>query len=107
LDGYVAGHTWMFFPPGLSRVCDWPALVAARAPEPLLVLYGERDQLFPLAGMRAAHEAIARRPPHGGYEGVFFDAPHAFDVPMQEHAFTWLATHLKREPSAPPSRPST
>lgn len=98
LDGYVAGHTWMFFPPGLSRVCDWPALVAARAPEPLLVLYGERDQLFPPAGMRAAHEAIARRHPDGGYEGVFFDAPHAFDVPMQEHAFTWLATHLKREP---------
>ncbi|MBB6344634.1 dienelactone hydrolase family protein [Nonomuraea muscovyensis] len=96
LDGYVTRHTWMLYPPGLSRVCDYPALVAARAPDPLLVLYGERDELFPPAGMRRAHEAIGRRYPDGGYEGAFFDAPHAFDLPMQEHAFGWLARRLSR-----------
>lgn len=95
LDGYVAAHTWMLFPPGLSRVCDWPALVASGAPRPLLALYARDDQLFPGRGMRRAHEAIARRYPGGGYEGRFFDAPHAFDVPMQEHAFTWLAAELR------------
>ncbi|TXK42772.1 dienelactone hydrolase family protein [Nonomuraea sp. C10] len=98
LDGYVASHTWMLFPPGLSRVCDWPALVASGAPRPLLALYAGDDQLFPERGMRRAHEAIARRYPDGGYEGRFFDAPHAFDVPMQEHAFTWLAAELRPEP---------
>ncbi|WP_219465494.1 hypothetical protein [Nonomuraea rhizosphaerae] len=97
LDGYVAGHTWMFFPPGLSRLCDWPALAAARAPRPLLVQYGEHDQLFPAEGMRAADEAITRRYPGGGYEGVFYDSPHAFDVPMQEHAFAWLTRHLRAQ----------
>lgn len=94
LDRHVAAHTWMLYPPGLSRLCDWPALVAARAPEPLLVLYAARDELFPLPGMRRAHEAITRRYPDGGYQGVFFDAPHAFDVAMQEYAFTWLADRL-------------
>ncbi|WP_336204877.1 alpha/beta hydrolase family protein [Nonomuraea sp. LPB2021202275-12-8] len=95
LDGYVASHTWMLYPPGLSRLCDWPALVAARVPRPLLALYGERDELFPPEGMRRAHEAISRRYPAGGYEGVFFDAPHAFDQAMQEHAFAWLADRLR------------
>ncbi|WP_049573602.1 dienelactone hydrolase family protein [Nonomuraea sp. SBT364] len=95
LDGYVASHTWMLYPPGLSRVCDWPALVAARAPRPLLVQYAARDALFPVAGMRRAHEAIARRYPSGGYEGAFHDAPHSFDVPMQEAAFTWLTERLR------------
>ncbi|MFB4291039.1 hypothetical protein ACBI99_25560 [Nonomuraea sp. ATR24] len=95
LDGYVASHTWMLYPPGLSRLCDWPALVAARAPRPLLVQYAERDALFPPEGMRRAHEAIARRYPGGGYEGVFHDAPHSFDVPMQEAAFAWLAKRLR------------
>ncbi|MFG1943524.1 hypothetical protein [Nonomuraea sp. NPDC048826] len=97
LDGYVAAHTWLLFPPGLSRVCDWPALVAAGAPRPLLVQYASADELFPGRGMRRAHEAIARRYPGGGYEGVFFDAGHVFDVPMQERAFGWLAAHLRAE----------
>lgn len=94
LDGYVASHTWMFYPSGLSRLCDWPALVAARAPRPLLVQYAERDELFPPEGMRRAHEAISRRYPDSGYEGVFHDAPHAFTAAMQEQAFTWLTARL-------------
>ncbi len=94
LDGHVASHTWMFYPPGLSRVCDWPALVAARAPRPLLVQYAGRDELFPPEGMRRAHEAISRRYPDGGYEGVRHDVPHAFTTAMQEQAFTWLADRL-------------
>ncbi|GAA2303018.1 alpha/beta fold hydrolase [Nonomuraea roseoviolacea subsp. roseoviolacea] len=94
LDRHVAAHTWMLYPPGLSRVCDWPSLAASAAPRPLLVQYGERDELFPPAGMRRAHAIISRAYPDGGYEGVFFDAPHAFTVPMQEHAFAWLERHL-------------
>lgn len=59
LDRHVACHTWMFFPSGLARVADWPDLAASRAPSPLLVQYDRHDELFPIRGMRAAHERIA------------------------------------------------
>jgi dienelactone hydrolase len=96
LGGHVAKHTWMLYPPGLPRLGDWPDLVAARAPEPLMVQYATRDELFPEAGMRRAHALIAERyrEAPGAYEAVFADVPHTFDVPRQERAFDWLAGHL-------------
>ncbi|HEY8456134.1 MAG TPA: acyl-CoA thioester hydrolase/BAAT C-terminal domain-containing protein [Actinopolymorphaceae bacterium] len=98
LDRLVDGHTWMFFPSGLARVCDWPDLAASRAPAPLLVQYDRDDQLFTLEGMQAAHELLVRRYQEAGapdaYRGEFYDGPHKFDVAMQESAFAWLQTHL-------------
>ncbi|MGW2220906.1 hypothetical protein ACWCSD_38465 [Nonomuraea sp. NPDC001684] len=93
-------HTWMFYPPGLSRLGDWPDLVAARAPAPLMVQYALRDDLFPQAGMRRAHARIGERyrDAPGRYEAVFAPSPHCFDVPMQERAFDWLARELVSRP---------
>ncbi|TYB55046.1 acetylesterase [Nonomuraea sp. PA05] len=98
LGGHVERHTWMLWPPGLPRLGDYPDLMAARAPEPLMVQYAMRDELFPEAGMRRAHALIAERyrDAPGAYEAVFADVPHSFDVPMQERAFDWLAAHLAR-----------
>ncbi|GAT66327.1 acetylesterase [Planomonospora sphaerica] len=96
LDGYVASHTWMLYPPGLSRLCDLPDLVACAAPRPLLVWYGEHDAILPPEGMRRAHAMIEkhyRRTP-AGYTGVFGDAGHRFDLPTQELVFDWLARHV-------------
>jgi dienelactone hydrolase len=98
LDGYVDGHTWMLFPPGLSTVCDWPDVVAARAPASLLVQYAQADELFPAQGMRRADERIAAHYPTGGYTAQHFDAPHRFDATMQEAAFAWLARELQPAP---------
>ncbi|WP_188190501.1 alpha/beta hydrolase family protein [Nonomuraea sp. SYSU D8015] len=95
LGGHVAKHTWMLYPPGLPRLGDWPDLVAARAPQPLMVQYAMRDELFPEPGMRRAHAIISERYGDGAYEAVFADVPHSFDVPMQERAFDWLAGHLR------------
>ncbi|WP_052422452.1 dienelactone hydrolase family protein [Nonomuraea candida] len=97
LGGHVERHTWMLWPPGLPRLGDYPDLVAARAPAPLMVQYALRDELFPEAGMRRAHAIIGERyrDAPGGYEAVFADVPHSFDVPGQERAFDWLAAHLK------------
>ncbi|MGW4403271.1 dienelactone hydrolase family protein [Nonomuraea sp. NPDC004702] len=98
--GHVERHTWMFYPPGLSRLGDWPDLVAARAPAPLMVQYALRDDLFPQAGMRRAHARIGARyrDAPGRYEAVFAPSPHCFDVPMQERAFDWLARELVSRP---------
>ncbi|MGN9838377.1 hypothetical protein ACTMTI_09690 [Nonomuraea sp. H19] len=97
LDGHIAKHTWMFYPPGLPRLGDWPDLAAARAPAPLMVQYAARDALFPEPGMRRAHATISERyrDAPGAYEAVFADVPHSFDVPRQELAFDWLAGHLR------------
>lgn len=100
LDHHVAVHTWMFFPSVWPRYGDWPDLAACRAPIPLLVQYCVDDALFPITGMRAAHERLeghyrsAGQP--GNYSGEFYPGPHRFDVPMQEAAFSWLKQRLER-----------
>jgi dienelactone hydrolase len=98
LDHNVATHTWMLFPAGWSRHGDWPDLAACRAPSPLLVQYLEGDALFPLDGMKAAHERLtghyATVGDAGGYEGQFLPGPHRFDLEAQEAAFAWLAGRL-------------
>ncbi|WP_106401402.1 dienelactone hydrolase family protein [Actinocorallia populi] len=91
-EEHVASHSWMLFPPGLTGLADWPHVISSRAPAPLLVLYATADPLFPIQGMHRAHEQITetyRNAPQG-YTGLFFDAPHCFNAPMQEAAFTWL-----------------
>jgi len=99
LDHLVANHTWMFFPPGLAARGDWPDLAAARAPTPLLVQFNRDDQLFTLAGMRAADERLAAHygqagAPHA-YVGEFYDGPHKFDRAMQQSAFAHLQRWLR------------
>lgn len=91
-DEHVAAHSWMLFPPGLTRLADWPGVVAARAPAPLMVLYATADPLFPAAGIARAHRQItaAYRNAPGHYAGVFFDTSHQFDRAMQDAAFGWL-----------------
>jgi dienelactone hydrolase len=99
LDRHVECHTWMFFPTGWARLGDWPDLVACRAPGPLLVQYDLEDDLFPLGGMRAAHDKLTRNYEMAGapeaYVGQFFPGPHKFDQEMQAAAFSWLRTQLK------------
>jgi len=95
LDQHLVKHTWMFEPPGLARIADWPDLAASAAPTPLLVQYNRDDPLFSRDGMQQAHERIAMHyGSSGAYTGQFYDGPHKFDVPMQEAAFDWLGTLL-------------
>jgi dienelactone hydrolase len=98
LDGLIARHTWMFFPPGLAARGDWPDIAAARAPTPLLVQYNRHDHLFTLPGMTAAHERLAARYRQAGsaesYVGEFYDGDHKFDRAMQVSAYTHLARWL-------------
>lgn len=98
LARHVVPHSWMFFPPGLARLTDWPDLAAANAPSPLLVQYNRQDDLFPPAGMAAAHERLSEiyleQGAPSAYRGSFFDGPHKFDLVMQDQAFAWLKDWL-------------
>lgn len=95
---HVDSHTWMFFPTSWARYGDWPDLAACRAPSPMLVQYDLDDELFPVDGMRAAHERITGHyakvgaPAH--YTGEFYAGPHKFDLEMQKAAFKWLKRWL-------------
>jgi dienelactone hydrolase len=98
LDHNIANHTWMFFPPGLPHVCDYPDLVASRAPSPLLVQYALDDHLFTLRGMEAADQRLSEAYTSAGmpkgYDGRFYPGGHRFDIKMQDEAFEWLAERL-------------
>jgi dienelactone hydrolase len=101
LDRHVSTHTWMLFPAGWARLGDWPDLAACRAPLPLLVQYDLDDELFPVAGMKGAHERLKEHYAYAGapdaYAGEFYPGPHKFDLEMQRSAFAWLKARLGAE----------
>ena len=101
LDHNVTSHTYMIFPSGWARHGDWPDLVAARAPSPLLVQYDIEDHLFPEQGMRKADARLRYLYESVGgsahYTGKFYPGPHKFDLEMQAAAFTWLEDRLTAE----------
>ena len=55
-------------------------------------------QMFTAKGMRDADARIAdyyaQASARNAYRGEFYDAPHRFDLPMQEAAFAWLRSNL-------------
>ena len=99
LDHNVFTHTWMWFPHGLARWCDWPDITACRAPSPLLVQYDLQDDLFTEQGMRDAHAKISQHYQDSGhadaYVGQFYPGVHKFDLQMQQAAFAWLKEKLR------------
>ncbi|MBC6458214.1 acetylesterase [Actinomadura sp. HBU206391] len=109
LDDHVDRHSWLSWPPGIGTVADWPDVLGLRAPSPLLAMFCAADRLFPLTGMRRADARLRERYAAAGrpeaYTGRFHSGGHAFDRPMQDEAFTWLARTLftPRSFGAPPS----
>jgi dienelactone hydrolase len=87
-------HSWLLHVPGLWSLMDWPEL-AAMGRARLLVQYRIDDELFPRAGMDAAHDQLRRL--HAGtmrYRGSFIPGGHAFDAAMQDEAWAFLAEVL-------------
>jgi dienelactone hydrolase len=87
-------HSWLLHVPGLWSLSDWPDLTGLGRAR-FLVQYGEGDELFPPAGMAAAHEQLVRR--HAGtgrYRGSFHPVGHVFDPRMQEQAWAFFAEIL-------------
>jgi predicted esterase len=87
-------HSWLLHVPGLWSMSDWPDLTAIGRAR-FLVQYREDDELFPRAGMEAAHHHLLRL--HAGtmrYRGSFTPGGHAFDAAMQDEAWDFLAEAL-------------
>jgi dienelactone hydrolase len=87
-------HSWLLHVPGLWSMTDWPDLTAIGRAR-FLVQYRTEDELFPRAGMLAAHQRLLRL--HAGttrYRGSFTPGSHAFDAGMQDEAWAFLAEVL-------------
>jgi dienelactone hydrolase len=87
-------HSWLLHVPGLWSLTEWPDLTAIGQAR-FLVQYREDDELFPRAGMEAAHDHLLRL--HSGtmrYRGSFTPGGHAFDAAMQDEAWDFLAEAL-------------
>ena len=87
-------HSWLLHVPGLWSLTDWPDLTAMGRAR-FLVQYRADDELFPSAGMEAAHDHLVRL--HAGttrYRGSIAPGGHAFDAAMQDEAWAFLADVL-------------
>ncbi|MFB8892137.1 acetylxylan esterase [Microbacterium plantarum] len=84
-------HSWLLHSPGIRSVGDLPELARPRDGQELLVQYGEHDPLFPVKGMRAAHDALAGAT---GYTGSFHEAGHVSSASMQDEALAFLRARL-------------
>jgi dienelactone hydrolase len=84
-------HSWLLHVPGLWSFSDWPDLTAMGRAR-FLIQYRTDDDLFPRAGMEAAHDHLLHL--HAGstrYRGSFHPGGHAFDAAMQDEAWAFLA----------------
>jgi dienelactone hydrolase len=92
-------HTWMCYLPGLPPDLDYPEILGLGAPNPILVLNNNQDQLFTLPEMQRADtiltEVYAKAGAADRYKASFYEGPHKFDREMQAEAFAWFDRWLK------------
>jgi dienelactone hydrolase len=87
-------HSWLLHVPGLWSLTDWPDLTAMGRAR-FLVQYRSDDELFPRAGMEAAHDHLLRTHAETTrYRGSSTPGGHAFDAAMQDEAWAFLAEAL-------------
>lgn len=94
LPAYLDAHSWLLQTPGLGRLGDWPELTALSCAERLLVQYALDDPLFPVQGMRAAHQRLDQLHAPGNYTGTFWPVSHEFSPAMQDEVFDFLRASL-------------
>ena len=80
--------------PGLLEYMDYPDVASLTMPNPLLVVHGRQDSLFPPDGVEAAIDNL-----RGCYQTIgnperfdtmFFDGPHKFPLQAQQKMMDWF-----------------
>ncbi|MCS6953237.1 MAG: hypothetical protein RMK57_07180 [Bryobacterales bacterium] len=101
LDIPYSVHRNVFDAFGLHAWLDHPDVASLAAPDCALFIQNcSRDPLFTRQGMERAVAKIQavyadlQRPER--FRAKFYDAPHEFNVQMQEEAFAWLEQWLRR-----------
>jgi dienelactone hydrolase len=80
--------------PGLLEHMDYPDVASLTMPNPLLVVHGQRDTLFPPDGVKAAIDNLRRcyqaisKPER--FDTMFFVGPHKFPLQAQQKMMDWF-----------------
>jgi cephalosporin-C deacetylase-like acetyl esterase len=96
---YGGTHCTCTHLPGLFRSMEWFEIAGLVAPRALMMLQGDRDNIFPISGARrAGHNAEAVYALMGQPTQARFDElpdqPHAYSRPYRERMYGWMARHL-------------
>jgi dienelactone hydrolase len=93
--------------PGLSLSLDIPDVASVACPKPMLFYNGRQDKIYPVPAIETAYKkmrAVWESQKAGDHlETKLWDAPHVFNVEMQEEAFAWLQEQLADKKLATPS----
>ena len=85
--------------PGIGIELDYPDVASIACPKPMMFLCGRRDALFPAACIEEAFEKMRKiwesQNASSHLVTHLYDAPHEFNLKMQEDAFNWLDDQLK------------
>jgi len=85
--------------PGLANFLDYPDVASLACPKPMMFLCGRRDALFPVAAIEESFAKMRRvwesQNASAKLETRLYDAPHEFNVTMQDEAFAWLDARLQ------------
>lgn len=86
--------------PNIRNFLDYADVASIACPKPMLFFNGEQDGLFPVAGVEDSYAGMRRMwDSQGVGDGLvtkLWRVGHVFDQAMQEEAFSWLDSHLRR-----------
>ncbi|MCI0421871.1 MAG: hypothetical protein L0312_22015, partial [Acidobacteria bacterium] len=93
--------------PGLYLEMEWFEIAGLIAPRAVLMLQGDRDDIFPIGGARRAGRntealfALLGHPRQARFDDIA-GQPHAYSRPFRERTFGWMLHHLADEDDASP-----
>jgi dienelactone hydrolase len=90
-ESYTVPAGW---PPGLLDDLDYPDVGSLAMPNPMMVVHGSQDRLFPPEGVQAAFRSLAQcyqtigKPER--FKTLVFDGPHKFPLEAQQAMLAWF-----------------
>ena len=104
---YAGPHCTCTHLPGLFRSMEWFEIAGLIAPRALMMMQGDRDDIFPISGARrSGHKteaiyAMLGHPALAHFEELAGE-PHAYSKPYRERMYGWMVRHLLGQGSGEP-----
>jgi dienelactone hydrolase len=94
------GSAYTMLHPGLSQYLDYPDVASIACPKPMMFCNGNKDPLFTPKSIQEGYNKMQKvwDSQNAGESLVttLYDAPHEFNLEMQNDAFPWLDSILNQ-----------